>query len=298
MASGLGFMSERLTSAFILEPGYVRSRLDTAIAIGSRDPFRAISSAVETGSSIVSLLGPSYSTLTSKPATGINLSDTISALGELNRPFDRLASVVSFEPYLGSMTSLASASSVASTIKGLTGLRPESSLLTIGALGVEPSLSKLITEPSGLLSTHEVAGVSLSSSGLSFTTISSLSPSMLTDALTSATLASTRAVLGVESAYARFGTDDYQSPFRAAEPVPSYVTALHEGLNSLTLAAKTSWDVLSHKPEAIGGMSLFSARSPAIEIYSASHAAAVISLPTKRFPPIDKEIEEIIETFS
>ena len=295
MTSGLGFAGDRLTSASILEPGYVRSRLDTAIAIGSQDPFRAISSAVEIGSTIASLLSSSYAT-TSKAATEINLSDTISALGELNRPYDRLASVATFEPYIGSMTSLASVSSVASTVKSLTGLRPDNSLLTVKALDVQPSLSKLIIEPSGLVSTHKVAGVSLSSQGVSFPPILSLSPSILAGALTSTTLASTRAVLGVESAYAHFAADDYRSPFTVAEPVPYYVTTLHEGLNSLTLAAKTSWEVLSHKAEAIGGMSLFSARSPAIEIYSASHAAAVISLPTNRFPPIDKETEEIIET--
>lgn len=107
MTSGLGFAGDRLTSASILEPGYVRSRLDTAIAIGSQDPFRAISSAVEIGSTIASLLSSSYAT-TSKAATEINLSDTISALGELNRPYDRLASVATFEPHIGSMTSLAS----------------------------------------------------------------------------------------------------------------------------------------------------------------------------------------------
>lgn len=289
MTTALVTARDRVNSDFVLDRSSIRSQIDLAISIGSHDPLSAVTDAVKTGSTIGSLLDSSHLTLGTRAIGGINLHDTISALGELRRPYDQLANVSNFAPYVGSITNLASVSGIASSIEHLSSLNSGNVLPSISG---ERVASVIGMEPSGLLPNTIIAG----GSGLELNSlISSLPVTTLTGVLAGTTLASTRALLGVERAYAELVYPDrLSSPIASAIQMPSYVTTLHEGLISLTAAAKSSWDNISLSPGILEGMSLFNARSPAIEIYSASQAAAVISLPASEFPPVDAEIEGII----
>jgi hypothetical protein len=274
---GKASIYDSISGVSIIDPYYVRTKLDNAIEFGIRDPLYGVSSAVRLGSEISGFLNSSALGLNTEPITLVNLNNTISALGELDRPYNYLGTVQSCEPYLNSMTILASASSLASTIKGLAGLG------SIDAVSVTSKTSDL--------------GINIS--GISpYSPISSFTTSMLTNALAPTMLASTGAVLGLDSAYADLSKVGFAAGMLdnlSVSQVPSYITSLHEGVASLTTAAKTAWDSFSVRPEILSTTSLYMVRSPSIEVYTATQAAAVISLPIKDFPPIDKHIEEIID---
>ena len=284
VGTALGSALDRIKPDFVFDQSSIRTQLDSAIGIGSRDPLSAVIGAVKTGSSIASLID-------SQATAGINLHDTISALGELRRPYDQFANISNFAPYVGSITNLASVSGIASSIEHLSGL---DSTKVPSSISVGKVASIVGMESPELLANPVIAGnfgLDLRSS-----VISSLPVTTITGVLAGTTLASTGTLLGVERAYEELRVTHHLSSFTAtATEVPSYLRTLHEGLSSLTSAAKLSWDNISMNPGILEGMSLFSARSPAIEIYSASQAAAVISLPEGKFPPIDARIEEIID---
>jgi hypothetical protein len=277
ITNDIGDSHDYVGANYHIDPGYVRTQLDQAIAIGTHDPLSAVSSAVNTGTAVTDFLSGISPIVSSAASAQVNLGSAISALGELDRPYNSLAGIPSFEPYLSSITSLASASSVASTIKGL------ADISSAGILSTNNKFADLGVSALGLTAHSPV--------------VSSLSASVLAETLAPTALASTRAVLGLETAYARLGTTDFAAlgNFPSSQ-IPSYISALHDGVSSLTAAAKTAWDTIALRPEDISTTSLYMARAPGIEVYTASQAAAVISLPVKEFPPIDNDIEEFIDT--
>jgi hypothetical protein len=278
---------DSVKSDSIAELSGIRTRLDSAIVLGAQDPFGGISTAIATGSGIVELLNSGRVTLDTTPSGNVRFSDAISALGELTRPYDQLANIPSFQSYQSSVTNLAATSGMAATVSGLASARSNPLLEVNG----NPVLSTPASVSAQLL-VETVAG-SLSRLTAASGSISLLSLTSVAGTLAGATLASTRAVLGIENAFAEWRRTDVAG-IRIAE-MPSYITTLHEGINRLTLSAKTSWDNLSHRPDLASGLSLYAARTPAVEIYSASHAAAVISLPVHQYPSLDIELEEIID---
>lgn len=257
-----------------------RKQLDTAIGIGSRDPLTSLSTVVDAGLSITSLLDSKRHAVDERLAS---VKETISVLGEMHRPYDQFATASSFAPYAGSIASLASVSGIAASIEHL-------------SMGVSPNtieqISSVLTPESVRPITRDLLA-SVSGVQLLSTPLSSLSLASLTSEIAGVTLASTRTLLGLESAYNQFV--DVGSPRAGSAGIPSYLKTLHEGVGSLASAAKLSWDVIALTPNVLDSTSLFSALAPSIEIYSASHAAAVISLLVENFPPIYGQIEDIID---
>src|SRR5438552_2162461 len=107
----IGNAHDYLGANYCINPSYVRTQLDQAIAIGKHDPLSAVSSMVNTGTAVADFLSADSTILGSGASARINFGNAISALGELDRPYNSLASIHSIEPYLSSITSLASASS-------------------------------------------------------------------------------------------------------------------------------------------------------------------------------------------
>jgi hypothetical protein len=285
----VGSAYQSVTNTSILDPYYVRSALDRAIDVGRYDPLAGISSAVSIGSAVSNLLNSSSGILSSEAFASKNLFNSISALGELARPYDQLSGLASSAPYISSITSLASASALALTIKGLDGL-------------THAGLSSGISNAGLVSAVNGATDWSVNAAGLNVhSPVFSLSTPTLAQELAPTMLASTRAVLGLDNAYARLSKADIFTDALSNLPVttvPSYITTLHEGINSLSSAAKTAWDNIALRPEALTAASLYIVRAPSVEIYTASQAAASISLPVNEFPQLENDIEEIIdETF-
>ncbi|MDX6574503.1 MAG: hypothetical protein QOE96_456 [Blastocatellia bacterium] len=276
---------ERLDSSILHSASAVdfRSQFDTAIGIASHDPLSALNSAVNTGLSVTALLDSPGQSLNSQVAC---LKDTISVLGEMQRPYNQFSAASDFAPYIGSITNLASVSGIAASIEHLSSV--------VSPISFERISSLVGTESVGVTAKNALAnidGIQLHSP-----MVSSLPLGAVTGDIAGITLASTRTLLGIESAYAKLlDTGFFTSLTATPTEVPSYIKTLHEGLGSLSSAAKSSWDSIALTPAILDRTSLFSARSPSVEIYSASQAAAVISLPLSNFPPIDAQIEGIID---
>jgi len=281
---------ERLASSILHSASAVdqikvdfRSQFDTAIGIGSHDPLSALNSVVNTGLSITALLDSAGQSLNSQVAS---LKDTISVLGEMQRPYNEFSAASNFAPYIGSIANLASVSGIAASVEHLS--------TVVSPISVEKISSLVGSESVGVTAKNALANIS--GIRLHSPMVSSLPLGAVTGDLAGITLASTRTLLGVESAYAELRDTALLTSLAATRTeVPSYIKTLHEGLGSLSSAAKSTWDIIALTPAILDRTSLFSARSPSVEIYSASQAAAVISLPLSKFPPIDAQIEGIID---
>jgi hypothetical protein len=229
----------------------------------SASPYVGVSMAVEASAAVRNLLNPSAALLgaTVTPA-GYPLT-AYSSLATLGKPYDALRGISVTHPYSVTIDSLAVAGSVG---------RGVHDLYANTALG-----SSL------------VQGSALSRAGAAFHV--GVSDSLrIASNVTAPYLASSAAVFSLETTYARLLGSTGLTIAGAAS-----VNALQTNVLSVSGALRDAWSAIRSDSAYLSSASVVGLRSPAVELYTATHAAAAISLPRDDRPERDNEVEEILD---
>jgi hypothetical protein len=240
-----------------------------ALAASQFDPLKGIGIAVDTGLAMRSLLSPAASAWGVGLHPTLDIASTVTSLNELRRPYDMLAALPAYEPFKGTISSLASASGLATSVRAAT-------LPSVGA----------ITAVDGIHAAFRATDI-----------LGSLDTARAFQSVVPSLLASTRCVYGLEasfSALTAYGSGALHPALGSAFTDIAGLDAVRESISSLASSAFNSWERISANPSAFSATSLRVAKTPAVELYTATQAAAAVTLPVSQLPSVDSEIEEIL----
>jgi len=258
-------------SSLSLDSSLVTASMTHALATSRLDPMKGIGIAVDTGLAMRSLFTPTTGPWELGLRHTLDAATSLTSLAQLRRPYDALSASSAYEPFKGTISSLAATSGLATSLSAVT--IPSTHALT-AFCGPELAL-----------------GPTIALGGLdTIRAFQSVVPSLI---------ASARCVYGLESSYRdlAYGGGAARLALDAGFTGIAGLDALTKGVSSLALSAQTSWERISANPSVLTATSLRIANTPAIEVYSATQAAGAITLPVEHFPPTDTEIEDVISGY-
>jgi hypothetical protein len=260
-------------AALSIDVNRFNSTISSAVDYARISPTAGISRLVEAGATVRGLLSsPRYASASDAYSTAAYTS-----LAALRTPYLELSRVAATSSYAGTLNSLASVGSVSASIRDL--YVSDYGASEAASLAASPSIYS-----AQILSLRESARAFSASDLANFY------------------LGSASAVFSLESTYARalglgYAAQEVQPTNRylSVAATPLYVSALHESVISLSGALRSAWDAISGDSAFLSATPIGILRSPAIEVYTAVHAAAAVSLRSNEQPELDDEIEGILD---
>lgn len=241
--------------------------VNTALGSTRPDTFSALTTALDATSALRRALYPSSALLSS--ATPIShLRSAASSLASLRPAFQQLPSIQVPSPFDGTISALA----------------------TLGSIGV--GIQRLVETPP-IPSALRLPELSLGAAAYQVGIADSL---RLSRSVTSPYLGSSAAVFSLETSYSKLLTGEISGLSSIQSSLlPSYITSLRSDIFGLSDALKDTWASISGDINRLSVTTTPVLRAPAVELYTATQAAAVVSLPVDEIPDQDQEIEEIID---
>lgn len=258
-----------------LDPLRTNSALNTAMGIARIDITTGLGAAISTSIAMRDFITP-MSTLPSTSAlTTTDMTLNLASLSGLRAPYDQLSTLRTADGYLGTISGLASAASVAECMQ---------------------STYPTLLETNPIASLSGMGDIARMNTGMvdAFSSVRSITPAYISSAAS---------VYTVESALARAtrvpaGVDTlFGSTILPGTSIAS-IGQLHNTISSISHAAQTMWDGIDRSRSIFDLVSPSILRLPAVELYASAHAAASVSLQRAALPERDSEVEEILDEAS
>ncbi len=258
-----------LYPSYLVDAAKFNTLLNGGISQSQLNAYTALNSTLSATAALRDALYPS-STLLAKDVTALShFQSTALSLATLRPTMDAVAALNTAGSYVGTLSALTAAGSIGSAMQMLTG--PSYAKMATGAF---PELTL------GAAAYHVGIADSL----------------RLTNSVTAPYLGSSSAVFALESSYSKLlGSQAAGFAAIQATAMPAYVTSLQSDISKLASAMQTTWGAISTDVTRFATTLTPVLRSPAIELYTAAHVAAAVSLPVDDLPEQDDEIEEIID---
>lgn len=248
-----------------LDPLKVSSLIDSATQLACTNPLSGLSSVVSTGSVIDKLMDPASELVAGPTPPKVDLASSLSSLSALKVPYETLTGLEITEPYRGTISSLASVAGVADNM--------------ISALTIPPLSDSFLSE--GLS-----AGAPMFATGFA-------NELGAAHAVITPYVASAASLYSLESSLA-----DLRGYIADAAVLPGIgldsVGYLQDSVASLSLAVQTTWDALREDTTIWERASLSMLQTPALELYTAVHAAGAVTLLDDYLPDRDEDLEDAI----
>jgi Predicted pPIWI-associating nuclease len=229
----------------------------------STSPYSGITVAVDAGAALRNILSPSVALLGSAVVPAAYPLSAYSSLATLTKPYEAMSALAVTNPYRVTADALAVAGSIG---RGVHDLYANTSL-SPSVLGSSP----------------------LSVAGAAFT-VGVADSLRVTSSVTAPYLASSAAVFSLETSYAKLlGNTDITIAGAAS------INALQSNVLTVSGALRDAWNTMRTDSAFLSTASLSGLRSPAVELYTATQAAASISLAKEDRPATDEEVEDILD---
>ena len=250
----------------------VGSAMTSAVALAHTDPTAGLGSAIGTSLALRELMSPTSAVFRTQALTAIDAALTLSSLGLLRVPYDSLGGLHLADPYKGTLSSLAAVAGVAE------GLRS-----TYASVGIAGSVAATSMPPYAAALRADTLATFASAKTVASTYI-----------------ASAASVYGLESTLVRAAGAGAVSSAFASSPALVGISAgslarLHAGITDLSIAAQRTWEGVFSNSAALRIFEPPVLRSPAVELYTAVHAAAAVSFEPNTILATDDDVEDVLE---
>lgn len=251
--------------SYLVDATRFNTVISSAVTQAAITPNVGIASAIQASSAMRDILHPSSTLLGAQTVSPAYLGSAYSSLATLRQPYDVLGSTAAY-PYASTVNSLASAA-------------------YLGA-GVRDLIANTVVSPTAFAATTVPLGSAAFQVGVSDNL-------RLASGVASPYLASSATVFSLETSYAKMlGA----AGLVAGVPVAgSFVNSLHSNVLGISGALRSTWELVQSDVAIMTTGSVAMLRSPAIELYTATQAAAVFSLPAADYPATGDEIETILD---
>ena len=258
-----------LYPSYLVDAVKFNSILGGGIAQSQLNAYTALNSTLGATAALRAALYPS-STLLAKDVTALNhFQSTALSLSTLRPTMDAVSALNTAGSYAGTMSALSTAGSIGS------------------------AMHQLAVQPYAVTSAMKFPELTLGAAAYQVGIADSL---RLTNSITAPYLGSSAAVFGLESSIAKLLAGQISGLATIqASAMTAYVTSLQTDVSALATAMQSAWGTMSIDVARLSFTRTPVLRTPAVELYSAAQAAAVVSLPGDELPDQDDEIEEIID---